>query len=131
MKVEHSQRNHAALANLARSMADASDNNSFKAIFQAMAKGEDSAQAIDDLTERLEALETVTRSENAVKETVRRFRPDGSIEFTEYEGGKIVSRYRKKPHLVPVPDLSRPARPDGSPQIKMEPSLNLFDLLSF
>ena len=131
MKVQHSNRNHAALANLARSMADASGNNSFKAIFQAMAKGEDSAQAMDDLTERLETLETISRSEKAVKETVRRFRPDGSIEFTEYEGGKVVSRYRKKPHLVPVPDLSRPAKPDGSPQITMKPSLNLFDLLSF
>lgn len=131
MKVEHSHRNHTALAKLARSMADASDNNSFKAIFQAMAKGEDTAQAIDDLTDRLKTLETISRSENAVREIVRRFRPDGSIEFTEYEGGKIVSRYRKKPHLIPVPDLSRPARPDGSPQIKMEPSLNLFDLLSF
>lgn len=131
MKVERSQRNHAALANLARTMADASGNNSFKAIFQAMAKGEDTAQAIDDITERLEAIETINQSESGVKETVRRFRPDGSIEFTEYEGGKIVSRYKKKPHLVPVPDLSRPARPDGSPQMKMEPSLNLFDLLSF
>ena len=61
--------------------------------------------------------------------TVKRFKPDGSVQITTYEDGNIVSQTKIKPHLVPTPDLSAPPKPDGSPQIKMEPHFNLLELL--
>lgn len=61
--------------------------------------------------------------------TVKRFKPDGSIQITTYEDGDIVSQTKIKPHLVPTPDFSAPPQPDGSPQIKMEPRFNLLELL--
>ena len=45
-------------------------------------------------------------SANAETETIRKFMPDGSILIITSKNGKIVSQYRKKPHLVTVPDQS-------------------------
>ncbi len=61
--------------------------------------------------------------------TVKRFKPDGSIQITTYEDGDIVSQTKIRPHMVPTPDLSAPPKPDGSPQIKFEPRFNLLELL--
>ena len=61
--------------------------------------------------------------------TVKRFKPDGSIQITTYEDGDVISQTKIKPHFVPTPDLSAPPQPDGSPQIKFEPRFNLLELL--
>lgn len=61
--------------------------------------------------------------------TVKRFKPDGSIQITTYEDGDIISQTKIKPHLVPTPDFSAPPKPDGSPQIKFEQRFNLLELL--
>lgn len=61
--------------------------------------------------------------------TVKRFKPDGSIQITTYEDGDVISQTKIKPHLVPTPDFSAPPQPDGSPQIKFEPRFNLLELL--
>lgn len=55
--------------------------------------------------------------------TTKKILPDGSIYITTKKGGKIVERTTKKPHLVPVPDVTA----EGG--VKMEPMQNLFDLL--
>ena len=65
----------------------------------------------------------------AVIETVRRFRPDGSIMITTYKDGKIDSTTKIKPHLVPMPDYDAPPTPEGDPEVKMEPKLSLAQLL--
>ncbi len=64
-------------------------------------------------------------------EKVRRFMPDGSILVTTYTDGKVTEQFRKKPHMVPVPDYSAPPKVDGSPETKLEPrqSLDLMELL--
>ena len=64
-----------------------------------------------------------------VIETVRRFRPDGSIMVTTYKDGKIDSTTKIKPHLVAVPNYDAPPTPEGNPEIKMEPKLSLAQLL--
>lgn len=61
-------------------------------------------------------------------ETVKRFRPDGTITVTTYEDGEYAGQIKIKPHMVPTPDLSAPPNPDGSPQTKMEPRFNLIEL---
>ena len=65
----------------------------------------------------------------AVIETVRRFRPDGSIMITTYKDGKIDSTTHIKPHLVPMPNYSAPPTPEGDPQIEMVPQFSLAQLL--
>ena len=62
-------------------------------------------------------------------ETVKRFRPDGTITITTYEDGDYAGQIKIKPHMVPTPDFSAPPHPDGSPQMKFEPRFNLLELL--
>ena len=62
-------------------------------------------------------------------ETIKRFLPDGSIMITTYEDGEISSQIKKRPHLVPVADFSAPPSVSGEVAVKMEPHLNLMDLL--
>lgn len=64
-----------------------------------------------------------------VIETIKRFRPDGSITITTYKDGKIDSSTRIKPHLVPVPDFSAPPTPEGDADIKYVQRFTLAELL--
>lgn len=64
-----------------------------------------------------------------VIETVKRFRPDGSIMITTYKDGKLDSTTKIKPHLVAVPNYDAPPTPEGDPEVKMEPKLSLAQLL--
>ena len=73
--------------------------------------------------------DTSTSNSMAVIETIKRFRPDGSIMITTYKDGKIDSTTHIKPHLVPVPDFSAPPTPDGQPAIKMVQRFTLAELL--
>ena len=68
-------------------------------------------------------------SEMPVIETIKRFRPDGSIMITTYKDGSIESTTKIKPHLVPMPDYSAPPTPEGQPEIKLVPHLNAAELL--
>lgn len=58
-------------------------------------------------------------------EKIRRFMPDGSILITTYEDGKLTEQFRKKPHMLVVPDYSAPPKADGSPELKLEARQNL------
>lgn len=124
MKVER-KADHAALARLSRQMAKASGDSDFGKIFAAMADGEDAIDELEKATERLEAADI---DEKAIVKH-RRFLPDGTIEITELQGNKVVSRYKKRPPMHFVPDPSRPLKPDGKPQMKLVPQLNLLDML--
>lgn len=58
---------------------------------------------------------------NIVK--TKKIMPDGSIVITTRKDGKVVDRTTKKPHLVPVPD------PTAEGGVRMEPQLNIFEML--
>ncbi len=62
-------------------------------------------------------------------ETIKRFKPDGTIMLTTYEDGKITEQIKIKPHLVPVPDYDAPLTPEGKIDVKYVPHFNLMDLL--
>ena len=64
-----------------------------------------------------------------VVETIKRFKPDGTIMITTYEDGKISDQTRIKPHLVPMPDFSAPLTPEGKLDVKYVPHFSLMDLL--
>ncbi|MFC2343779.1 MAG: hypothetical protein ACFNWW_07855 [Negativicutes bacterium] len=125
MKVER-KANHAALARLSRQMANASGEAEFRKIFLAMA---DREEAIDNLEKATERLEAADIDDKAIVKR-RRFLPDGTIEITELQGNKVISRYKKRPPMHFVPDFSRPLKANGKPQMKSVPRLNLLDLLS-
>lgn len=125
MKVER-KANHAALARLSRQMANASSEAEFRKIFLAMANREEAIDNLEKATERLEAADIDDKA--IVKR--RRFLPDGTIEITELQGNKVISRYKKRPPMHFVPDFSRPLKANGKPQMKSVPRLNLLDLLS-
>ena len=125
MKVER-KANHAALARLSRQMANASGEAEFRKIFLAMADREEAIDNFEKATERLEAADIDDKA--IVKR--RRFLPDGTIEITELQGNKVISRYKKRPPMHFVPDFSRPLKANGKPQMKSVPRLNLLDLLS-
>mgnify|MGYP000996942283 FL=1 len=125
MKVER-KANHAALARLSRQMANASGEAEFRKIFLAMADREEAIDSLEKATERLEAADIDDKA--IVKR--RRFLPDGTIEITELQGNKVISRYKKRPPMHFVPDFSRPLKANGKPQMKSVPRLNLLDLLS-
>lgn len=125
MKVER-KANHAALARLSRQMANAGGEAEFRKIFLAMA---DREEAIDNLEKATERLEAADIDDKAIVKR-RRFLPDGTIEITELQGNKVISRYKKRPPMHFVPDFSRPLKANGKPQMKSVPRLNLLDLLS-
>lgn len=125
MKVER-KANHAALARLSQQMANASGEAEFRKIFLAMANREEAIDNLEKATERLEAADIDDKA--IVKR--RRFLPDGTIEITELQGNKVISRYKKRPPMHFVPDFSRPLKANGKPQMKSVPRLNLLDLLS-
>lgn len=91
------------------------------------------SEKISEIDEQFENMKKNFNSqhENSAKhiETIKRFMPDGSIMITTYEDGKISSRIKKRPHLVPVADYSVPPTASGEPAIKMQQSFSLADLL--
>ncbi len=62
-------------------------------------------------------------------ETIKHFKPDGSVVITTYEDGKITDRTQIKPHLVPVPDFDAPLTPEGKIDVKYVPHMSLMELL--
>ncbi len=125
MKVEK-KADHATLAMMSRQMAVQSGNSEFSKIFSAMAETEDAMEQMEAVTERLEAAADLDEGEVV---THKKFLPDGSIEIIETQDGKVVNRQKKKPHMVAVPDMTKPLKPDGTPQMKMEPHQGVMELL--
>lgn len=60
-------------------------------------------------------------------ETIKRFKPDGSIMVTTYTDGQITEQVKYKPHQTVVADYSAPPKPDGTVATKLEATQN-FDL---
>lgn len=116
---------HAALARLTWQMAKQSKDSVFKQIFMKMADGAAAQDRLEKLTERLDGADW------GDKGFVRRrhYRPDGSVEFIEMQDGRIIGRYRKRPKMRLVPDMSRPPRPNGKPQMKAVPRFDLLEAL--
>ena len=127
-------------ADLIRTLQNGKSKNSFatnnsagfssdyaKILSQQIAQLEQDVQAASENSTQDEELNTANNME--VIETVRRFRPDGSIMITTYKDGKIDSTTHIKPHLVPMPDYNAPPTPEGQPEIKMVPQLSLAQLL--
>lgn len=80
---------------------------------------EETTQQMQELRSQLQAL----KNDQKITEIIRRLMPDGSIMITEYSDGKIVSRYRKKPHMIAVPDETVPAKlaEDGTKLMSQQP----------
>ena len=82
--------------------------------------------SIQDTTKKMTALREEVKSleqDRKITEVIRRIMPDGSIMITEYNDGKIVSRYRKKPHMIAVPDENAPIKlsANGTPLLSLQP----------
>lgn len=99
-----------------------------KILSQQIAQLEQDVQAAsENISSQDQELSADTNLE--VIETVKRFRPDGSIMVTTYKDGKIDSTTKIKPHLVAVPDYNAPPTPTGDPEIKMVRQLSVAELL--
>lgn len=100
-----------------------------KILSQQITKLEQDAQAAseDISSQAQDSLSASTEME--VIETVKRFRPDGSIMITTYKDGKIDSTTKIKPHLVPMPDYTAPPTPEGQTDVKLVPHLSVAELL--
>ena len=99
-----------------------------KILSQQIAQLEQDVQAAAEDTSTQEKELTVSDNMEVI-ETVKRFRPDGSVMITTYKDGKIDSTTKIKPHLVPVADYTAPPTPEGQPEIKMVPQLSIAELL--
>ena len=136
--------NITASADLIKAMAKLSDNGNAKNSFAAAnstgfssdyAKilSQEIAQVEEEFnqsTENISDQEYNAANTMPVIETIKRFRPDGSIMITTYKDGKIDGTTKIKPHLVPEPDFDAPPKPDtGEPEIKLVPQLSLAQLL--
>ena len=99
--------------------------SNLKADVEEMEKVQEKLDEIDDLQKELTHTANISNVE-----TIKRFMPDGSILVTTYKDGKITEQYRKKPHMVEVPNYFAPPKEDGSPETKLEPRQRL-DLTDF
>ena len=73
----------------------------------------DMLDSIDETTAQMQEVRSEMQSiknDQQITEIIRRLMPDGSVMITEYNDGKIVSRYRKKPHMIAVPDENAPIK---------------------
>ena len=93
-------------------------------------------QELDELKKAQEELTGKSDGEGSsmeMTETLQRFLPDGTILVTTTKDGEVVEQFKKKPHLVPVPDPAAPKPEEGgtvSEQVKWIPHYSVMDLLS-
>lgn len=99
-----------------------------KILSQQIAQLEQDVQAASENISTQEQ-ELTANTNMEVIETIKRFRPDGSIMITTYKDGKIDSTTKIKPHLVAVPNYDAPPTPEGKPEIKMVQQLSVAELL--
>ncbi len=101
------------------SVDSAATANAFKEILA------DKIDSIKDDTKRMQELRQEIQSlkdDRQITDIIRRIMPDGSVMITEYKDGEIVSRYRKKPHMIAVPDENAPVKlgTDGTPLLAQQ-----------
>lgn len=87
------------------------------------------AEVDEQFKEMRQNLENQRQNSAVSTYTRKKFMPDGSLMITTYEDGKITSQTKKRPKLVPTPDYSAPTDVNGNTAIKMQPRLNLLDML--
>lgn len=128
------------LASLAQSSISKNQDTSFaaansseyaKILAAQLAQVQEEFQSASEnsLNENSAAGELSTKNSMPVIETIKRFRPDGTIMLTTYKDGKIDSTQRIKPHLVPVPDFDAPPTPEGKTDFKYVQRYTLAELL--
>ena len=102
-----------------------------------VAKMTDPANIRDKLEEMNEARKEQKEHEQRMnmRTTERRIMPDGTIQVTELEGGKVKDRYRYHPEVIAVADPTKPPEknPDGTDVpgtggIKLRPHFNIFNM---
>ncbi|MBQ7705692.1 MAG: hypothetical protein IJT73_09755 [Selenomonadaceae bacterium] len=127
------------IASLAQSSISQSNKNTFAAVNSAGFNSDYAkilaaqlAQVDNEFKESVQNLSEenlTTENTMPVIETIKRFRPDGSIMITTYKDGSIDSTTKIKPHLVPTPDYSAPKTPEGQTDIKYVQRFSLGELL--
>lgn len=128
------------LASLAQSSVSKNQSNSFtsansseyaKILAAQLAQVENEFQSASEnsLSQNSATEEISTSNSIPVIETIKRFRPDGTIMLTTYKDGKIDSTQRIKPHLVAVPDFNAPPTPEGTTDVKYVQRYTLAELL--
>ena len=95
----------------------------------AQVENEFQSSSENSLSQNAATGETSTSNSIPVIETIKRFRPDGTIMLTTYKDGKIDSTQRIKPHLVAVPDFNAPPTPEGKTDTKYVQRYTLAELL--
>ena len=81
----------------------------FKEMFTSLLqeKRDSLKETLEEMGELRQELKELREMRRPVEvEVIRRTMPDGSILVTEYPDGEIASRFRKRPHMVDVPDPS-------------------------
>lgn len=101
---------------------------------------EDELERLEKVREDIEEIDTLRRdaeergtirTQLEMPETVKRVLGDGSILVTTTKDGRIIEQYRKKPHLVAVPDDTAPKDALPSEKYKWVPRHNPLDMLQF
>ena len=101
---------------------------------------EDELERLEKVREDIEEIDTLRRdaeergtirTQLEMPETVKRVLGDGSILVTTTKDGHIIEQYRKKPHLVAVPDDVAPKDALPSEKYKWVPRHNPLDMLQF
>ena len=95
-----------------------------------MEKEREDIEEIDTLRRDAEERGTI-RTQLELPETVKRVMGDGSILVTTTKDGKIIEQFRKKPHLVAVPNDAAPKDALPSEKYKWVPRQNPLDLLEY
>lgn len=67
------------------------------------AGGEEALELKKEIEKRKKASQ---HPQTAQKETIHKYMPDGSLLTITTKNGQVVEQYRKKPHMVDVPDLA-------------------------
>ena len=101
---------------------------------------EDELERLEKVREDIEEIDTLRRdaeergtirTQLEMPETVKRVLGDGSILVTTTKDGHIIEQYRKKPHLIAVPDDAAPKDALPSEKYKWVPRHNPLDMLQF
>lgn len=127
----------AGVTAVTRTKSASGETENFKELFSSLLQ-----EKRDTLKETLEELEKKRQEAEELEqlkhmpeiEIIRRIMPDGSILVTKYEDGQIASRFRKRPHMVDVPDPDTPPPRNadgniitGQQKLKQVPKYNLFE----
>ena len=94
------------------------------------AGGEDAVRLKKEIEKRRKESQS---SQTVQTETIHKYMPDGSLLTITTKNGKVVEQYRKKPHMIDVPDLANTPPKDltgaATTKVKMKqgPKRNLLE----